>query len=271
MCAGFGGLLHFEKPQEKLQIPRGMTLASCMMLRGSFGKGRFVLAVAERTLDQCPRLAALVLISFFVLLTPSVVRAVPIVHSVSGGYVDIEVRLGGVVIGSSSGVALTGDSVTVDAAAMTLDGLRLEIAPTMISLSTPFGGYDEISVESAILEGDLSFATLSSIGVPSLFTAVAGPLTVTGSWGATDSSGTNPPTSGNAIIFPLVSVIGVVNVNPLVEINSVTINSIDGTPFGHPGEHLTIVGTYIVTTPEPHTGLLLAFGLIAMVARRNRR
>jgi hypothetical protein len=207
----------------------------------------------------------------FGLLAAPAVRAVPIVYLVEGGYVDIDVRLGGVTIGSTNGVALIGDSITVDADALTLDAIRLEIAPLTITLSQPFGGYDEITVESAILEGDALFSTAFSIGVPSLFTAAAGPLTVTGSWGATDSLGINPPTSGQPISFPVLSVIAVVNQNPRVEINSVTINSIDGTPFGHPGEHLTIVATYVVTTPEPATGLLVALGLVILAALRAPR
>ena len=143
----------------------------------------------------------------------STASAVPIVHPVVGGYVDIEVRLGGVTIGAAPGVALTGDTVTVDAAALTVDGLRLELAPTSISLTQAFGGYDEITVESAVLESDGSFSTFSSAGSPFLFTAVAGPLTVTGSWGATDSNGVNPATSGNAISFPVLSLIAIANVN----------------------------------------------------------
>ena len=231
-----------------------------------------MLRISWRETVLCARLPMLAMISLAgFLLTAPAVRALPIVHNVVRGTVDIVVRLGGMTIGSSMGVALIGDSVTVDAAALTLDAIRLDIAPTMIFLSQPFGGYDEISIESAILEGDPSFATSASAGFPGLFTAVAGPLTVTGSWGATDSNGVNPPTSGNPISFSVLSLIAVVNVNPRVELNSVTINSIDGTPFGHPGEHLTIVATYVVETPEPETGLLLTLGLVLLLARRSPR
>jgi hypothetical protein len=223
------------------------------------------------------RILQLIGISFVcLLLTAPAVQAIPIVYAITGGYVDIDVKLGGVTIGSAPGVALLGDSVTVDDTALTIDAIRIDIASMMITLSQPFGGYDEITVESASLEGDPSFATSTSGGIPSFFTAVTGPLTVTGSWGATDSSGTNPPTSGNAITFPVLSLIAIVNTGPLLELNSVTINSIDGTPFGHPGEHLTIVGSYFVETnllnaPEPGTGLLFAVGLVVLAAWRGPR
>jgi hypothetical protein len=162
---------------------------------------------------------------------------------------------------------VAGDSITMDDTALTLDAIRLAIAPTTIFLSQSFGGYDVISVESAILEGGPSFASTAFFGIPSLFTALAGPLTVVGSWGATDSNGINPDTSGNPIVFDVLSLIAIVNANPVVEIDQVTINSIDGTPFGEAGKHLTIVASYSVLTPEPGTGLLVALGLVVLASR----
>ena len=211
------------------------------------------------------------------LVSASVAQATPVVHTITGDYVDIDVKLGGVVIGSTT-TAITGDSITIDAdpSVLTIDAIRLEIAATTISLSQPFGGYDEITVESAVLEGAVGFHTSISSGVPSLFTAVAGPLTVTGSWGATDSTLINPDTSGNLITYDVLSLIAIVNNTPLVEMDSVTINSIDGTPYGHPGEHLTIVANYVVTgnlgggggLPEPGTGLLFSVSLMLLARRR---
>ena len=218
------------------------------------------------------------LVCSFLITAASVARATPVIHSITGDYVDIYVKLGGGVIGSAT-AAITGDSITIDAdpSVLTIDAIRLEIAATTISLSQAFGGYDEITVESAVLEGNVDFATSSSMGVPSLFTAAAGPLTVTGSWGATDSTLVNPDTSGNLITYDVLSLIAIVNSTPLVEMDSVTINSIDGTPYGHPGEHLTIVANYVVTgnlgggggLPEPGTGLLFSVSLMLLARRRT--
>ena len=55
----------------------------------------------------------------------------------------------------------------------------------------------------------------------------------------------------------------------------VTINRIDGTPVGEPGQELTIIAHYVVTgsvaggggLPEPGTGLLFAVGLLLLAAR----
>jgi hypothetical protein len=126
---------------------------------------------------------------------------------VISGHVNIELRLTGVAIGSTSGVALIGDHITVDAVAFRLDSLLLEIAPTSIALSQAFGGCDKITVESASLAGGPAFGTTTASGVPGLFTAAAGPLAVDGSWGATDSTGVNLATSGNPINFSVLSLI----------------------------------------------------------------
>ncbi len=202
--------------------------------------------------------------------------AAPIGDSITGGSVDIDVKLDGVVIGTSAGVALTGDSIMMDTAALTLNALRIEIAPTLISLSTHFGGFDEISVESAIIEGDITFANLWSqdTGTPGLFSVGAGPLLVTGSWGATDSTGINAGTSGQPITFPVPTITGIIDASPGLRIDSVTMHSIEGTPFGEAGKHLTIVASYSIETevsivPEPGTGLLVAMGLTALAWHRR--
>lgn len=184
---------------------------------------------------------------------------------------DIAINLNGVNIGNAAGVALTGVNVTVDSTALTLDGIELTIAAnTPIALSQAFGGYDNINIESATIQGDSAFSTVLNSGSSSNYNATAGPLVVTGSWGASDSTGVNAVTAGNPISFPVVSIIAIVSADPLLEINSVTINSIDGTPFGEVGEHLTIVASYFVAVPEPGTGALVAFGLGVLAWRRRQ-
>jgi hypothetical protein len=208
-------------------------------------------------------------------LAATTARATPVLHTITGGNVTIDVKYNGTTIGSAT-TAMIGGSVIIDADLLQLDALRLEISPTLIILSVAVWGYDQINVESAILEGDPGFNTIVAIGVPALFTAVAGPLTVTGAWSATDSSGINSPAPSTPISFPVLAMTAIVNVSPLVEIDSVTINSIDGTAFGFPGDHLTIVANYYVTStistpiPEPGTGLLLGLGLALLSSRRTR-
>jgi len=215
---------------------------------------------------------------FFGLLLAGTANAVPVVYDIDSGYVDIVVKLtDGTQIGSAPNVSLTGDSITLDSAALSIEAIRVTISPTPIALTTPFGGYDNITVESAVLEGDASFSTLLGSGLPSHYTSLAGPLTVVGSWGATDSTGTNPATSGNGISFPVQSFTGVVSSTPsTVTINSVTLNQLDGATYGET-ESLVIFGTYFIEAsaavpiPEPGTGVLLAAGITALAGLRRSR
>jgi len=186
--------------------------------------------------------------------------------------VNIDVQLNGVSIGSANGVALTGTSVTADTSALNLEGVQLSIAPnTPISLSESFGGYNEIIVESATLSSSVSFSTLSSSGVPTFYSANAGPLEVNGSWGGIDTTPSgNPPVSGQAITYDVLAITGIVNTIPFLLINGVTINSLNGDDFGEPGKNLTIVASYYVLTPEPGTGLLAAFGIVVLAFRQRR-
>lgn len=214
----------------------------------------------------------------FGLLVAGGASAAPIVYDIESGYVNITVKLtDGTQIGYTPNVSITGDSITLDSAALSIDAIRVAIAPTTIALTTRFGGYDNISVESAVLEGDVGFTTLFGSGLPSLYTSVAGTLTIDGSWGATDSTGENGPTSGNPISFPVASFTGVVSSSPsVVEIHSVTLNQLDGTTYGE-AESLVIFGEYYIEAsaatpiPEPGTGFLVAAGIASLAGLRRRR
>ena len=163
-------------------------------------------------------------------------------------------------------------TVTADTAQTNLEGLELSITPNVpIALSQSFGGFDQITVESATLTSALGFTTLSSSGVPTFYTANAGPLEVNGFYGASDSGGVASPVSNVPISYDVLAITGIVNTVPFLQVNSVTINALDGTAFGEPGKHLTIVASYYVTAvPEPGTGLMAAFGLIVLGLRGRR-
>jgi hypothetical protein len=81
----------------------------------------------------------------------------------------------------------------------------------------------------------------------------------------------NPPQSGQSIVFGVPSLSAVVNTNPNVTIDQVTINSLNGNDYGEPGRFLTIVASYTVfTAAEPETGLLVVVGLVALAWQRRR-
>ncbi|MGE4652200.1 MAG: PEP-CTERM sorting domain-containing protein [Myxococcota bacterium] len=208
----------------------------------------------------------------WLLVTAAPASSASSVYTVTGGHVDIDVVLNSVSIGSANGVAITGVSVTADSAQTNLEGLELSITPNVpISLSESFGGFDQITVESATLTSAVGFTTLANSGVPTVYTANAGPLEVNGFYGASDSNGVATSVSNVPISYDVLAITGIVNTVPFLQINSVTINALDGTAFGEPGKHLTIVASYYVTAvPEPGTGMLAALGLVALGWRQRR-
>lgn len=198
--------------------------------------------------------------------------AAPSVYPVTDGYVNIDMQLNGTSIGSALGVPLTGVSVTADTAALTLDAIELTIAPDVeIVLSQPFGYYDQVTVESATLVSLPAFSAPSGSGTSSLYTVNGGPLRVTGSWAGTDSTGTYLPVTNQLISYDVLAITAVVSSNPFLAINSVTINSLEGTSFGEPSQNLTILASYFVATPEPGTGTLMAFALVVIGWRQRRK
>ncbi len=200
--------------------------------------------------------------------------AAPILYDVTSGSVSITVLVGGVVVGSTISPGLSG-SLTLDSAAQTMDSLNLVLDPNIsLSLSTPYGGYDEITIETASLTSDVGFGPIMPPSPGgSGYTVFVGPLTVNGSWGATDSSGTNPVAGGVPISYPVPSLSAVVNTSPLVSIVGVTLTALDGATYGEASD-LTVLASFavnnVVVIPEPGTALLVASGLLILAARHRR-
>ena len=184
------------------------------------------------------------------------------------------VIVGGVVVGGAFSPGLSG-TLTLDPVAQTMDSLNLILDPNIaLTLSTPYGGYDQINIETASLTSNVGFgAILPPSTGGSSYTVFVGPLTVDGSWGATDSSGTNPVASGVPISYPVPSLSAVVNTAPLVSIVGVTLNALDGATYGEASD-LTVLANFavnnVVVIPEPGTALLVGSGLLILAARRRR-
>ena len=206
-------------------------------------------------------------------LAPAAAQAAPITYSVTGGSVVLTVFVGGTPIGSSTSPNVSG-TVTLDMAAQSLDALTISLEPNIaLSLTTPYGGYDGITIESASLSDAAGYASSVLGSTGGGFTVAGGPLEVSGFWGGTDSSGTNPPVSGIPIAYDVPSITAVVTSSPSVEIVGVTLNALSGTAFGE-ADDLTVLANILVTDlvaiPEPSTGLLISLGLGLLATRRRR-
>ena len=203
-------------------------------------------------------------------LVASVTHAAPVAYGVASGNAAIRVLVGASEIGSTA-TSLVGGSVTIDAVAQSLDALNIVLGPNVpLALTSPYGGYDDITIETVSLTDAVGYTSslLSSVG--STFQVLAGPLDVAGSWAATDSTATNPPQSGVPIGFEIPSLLSIVNGS--VTMNGVTLALLDGTPFGESEPLQIVADIQIAFVPEPSAALLLGLSLAALSAgTRHRR
>ena len=198
------------------------------------------------------------------LITSTEARAVPVTHPMGSGTAQIRVFVGATEIGSTN-TTLLGGSVVIDHTAQSVDAVAITLGPNIpLSLSTPYGGYDNVVIENVSLSDAAGYTStlLSSIGTT--FQVAAGPLDVAGSWGATDSGGTNPPAANVPIGFSVPTLLAIVNGS--LEMNGVTLAAIDGTPFGEPEPLQILADLQFVLAPEPGTAVLLGFSLATLSA-----
>ena len=205
---------------------------------------------------------------------PAAAQAAPITYAVTGGIVNLTVFNGAVPIGSTVSTTLSG-SVTIDMVAESLDSINIVLEPNIgLTLSTPYGGFDQITIESASLGVAPGYSSTTIASAPSSFTVSGGPLSVNGSYGGSDSSLVNPTVTGIPITYSVPSITAVVNSSPSIELNGVTLNALSGAAFGELSD-LTVLANILVTDlvviPEPSTALLasLGLGLLAAVSRRR--
>lgn len=237
--------------------------------RVDFGQRPASVASRGRRSRFSPLLVGLLLLGL-----PVAARAVPITYDLTGGSATIQVLVGGVLIGTGASPTLSG-SVTLDSATPSIEALDVTLAPNILMvLTTAYGGYDEITIETASVVSAVGFGpTNPPIASGSSYTTYTGPIDVTGSWGATNSSGTPAGVSGNAIAYQMTEMISVVGPGTDVVITGVTLHSLDGATFGEASD-LTVVAVlnlFATPVPEPSSGLLAAWGLALLAGARRRR
>lgn len=208
-------------------------------------------------------------------LIPAAVKAAPVEYNLNGGTVLLTVVVNGTVIGSAVSNSLTG-SLIVDQSAQTLDALTIVLDPNIaLSLSTAYGGYDSIVIESASIGGGLGFSTSAISSNALSFTVSGGPLQVSGTYGGTDSLGVAPPVSGIPIAYPVPSITAVVTPTSSISFNGLTINSLDGATFGEANDLIVLANIFVdpgslTVVPEPSTALLVSMGLGLLAAGPRR-
>jgi hypothetical protein len=242
------------------------------------------------------------LLAVAVLFVSLPASAVPVVYGYTAGSITVQAR-------QSSDNALVFDEtlalgtdsfITWDAAGTpgfggpgTVDDILLRVQPGQGPFATliPYGPFDQITIVSAEILPDLS---PGGPGFSTLFTFPSGPSTVSVQFGAVEidafydasdsgGGGSSGPTA--ATITGITNPSGTVTFSAgtiQLELGSIVMGTVDGTPFGEAGNDLNLTANItlfadsnVTPTPEPATAMLLALGLVGMSAasraRRNDR
>lgn len=188
-------------------------------------------------------------------------------------------------------ITVTAGTTTLAAAPLTLNGIFAEfdsVVPALtdfdfttapnqaINLSSAFGGYDQIVVNSASLSPGAGYTNLfASNNGGGNYSVTVAPVHVAGIYSASNSGGPPPPPVNNVPIMfdnttPLIATIDIVG-------GTFTLGGITLAVIPVPGEaeplvvkaDLTFAG--IVPVPEPGVFALIGLGLAGLVALRARR
>ena len=200
--------------------------------------------------------------------------AAPVSYEITAGNVVLSVSVAGTILGTTVSPALTG-TFTTDDAAQTLNDLSITLDPNILmNLSTAYGGYDNVTIQTATLSSSPGFSSTLLASGSSTYTVLASPLEVTGLWAGANSGGSPPPVSNQPITYSVPTMTAVLGVSPMISISAVTLNALDGATFGE-SDDLVVLASINVTgatvIPEPGTGALFALGLMGLGLRRRFR
>jgi hypothetical protein len=172
---------------------------------------------------------------------------------------------------------LSGSFVDFSASApIGLTDFLITIPQSAFSLSSPYGGYDDVVIESVTLTPGVGYATSGLSTGPFTFDVDGSPVQVDAVYSAMDSSGTNSPIM-NAALPPFTTAFdGTVTTDlAVIQLNGITIGQIPGSWVPVPeSSDLIVKGdiTFFGVVPEPATGTLVGLGLLGVaLARRINR
>lgn len=191
--------------------------------------------------------------------------------------------------GTATITATSGASTVLSTTVVSIDGLFVDFDESgsgqlvdffisvpqtpVLTLTTPYGGYDEVVIESADISPAIGFSNLNNQSVGGgVFTFLAGPTDINGVYSAMDSTLVTPALMNAPVPFTDTSLInGTVDITlGTLELTGITLTRLSGAFFGEANDLIVkadIVFTGVV--PEPGTALLLGLGLSLMAIRRR--
>jgi hypothetical protein len=204
----------------------------------------------------------------------SAAGAVPVTYNFTGGDVTITATVSGGTVAGPVTVGLTGISVTIDEAALTVNSILFTVGSSgSVAISPSYLGYTSINIDFASLSAAAGTLTLIDPGPPSEYGYAIGPVNVGGQF---DAVNVNPINNLNNVPFGFAnaSANGSVFVDPILGqlfLDGITLGQLD--PDGPGGvPPLVLKGDFVFTgaVPEPGTALLLGFGLAGFAGLRRR-
>jgi hypothetical protein len=204
----------------------------------------------------------------------SAAGAVPVVYSFASGDVTITATVGAATVAGPVTVGLTGISVVVDEATLTVNSILFTVGSSgSVAISPAYLGYTSINIDFASLTAAAGILTLVDPGPPTEYGYNIGPVSVAGQF---DAVNVIPAMNLNNVPFGFVnpSASGSVFIDPgLGELflDGITLGQIDPDgPGGAPALVLKGDFTFTGIVPEPGTALLLGFGIAGLAGLRRR-
>jgi len=208
------------------------------------------------------------LLGLAVVLSAAPVAATPVTYLFQSGSVSLYATSGGSPVGGPANVSLSGVSVTVNEAALTIPTMTFTVGSTGTILVS-YGSFTSFNLDFATVTGTGGTLVLNDAGEPTEY-GFSIPVGISGQFDASPPTLTNVPFS-----IPVASGDGLIfidhGINQLT-LSQITIGAID--PDGPGGlAPLLVKGDFIFVgaVPEPGTALLLGAGLVSLAARARRR
>lgn len=210
------------------------------------------------------------------ILAVGTAQAAPITYNFVTGSASLIVQKSGGAILATPTLDFDGAFAEFDAATVQLTDLSFTLTPgQMFTLSSPYGGFDQITVDMAELKPALGYAPTTGTGTNPYFGVGGGPMEVVAEYMASFSGGPPPLPAMAPVTVPIPSLTGQVTLGAMAtfEISGVTLGILPAASFPGETEDLIILANVVwdgqaEPVPEPTVVGLLSLACGFLLLRR---